>query len=131
MELSTSRWIEKTKYKALPMISFPRGQTHRQCKKLLSKKSRFSTPIALIPAFLLFIGIMAISTPAQCARQQPKSPLDLPMPAPLPPIPPLEQTSPTKQNQQAKKRINAAVERMREVIRIHREMRGLKPIDKK
>jgi len=65
------------------------------------------------------------------AEKKPESPLDIPMPEPLPPIPPFEKTSPEKQNQEARKRIKASIERMRKVLLLHREMRGIKPSNRK
>ena len=70
---------------------------------------------------------MTFPRPASGAQKS-LSPLDMPMPDPLPPIPPLEKTSPAKQNRLARERIRKSVERMRAVIQMHREMRGLKPI---
>lgn len=54
------------------------------------------------------------------------SPLDTPMSPPLEPIPAFEKTSPAEQNRKARKRIQNSVKHMRDVIRTHRKMRGLK-----
>lgn len=112
------------------MIFLPSGHPRRH-KSPSAKKNSFAALKALIPALFLFAGTMVAAPSAHCAQQEPKSPLDMPMPEPLPPIPPLEKTSPAEQNRQAKKRIKASVERMRKIILMHREMRGLKSSGKK
>ena len=103
-------------------------QSRTEKRRPRRKNIRAAWPALILGAGLfLFAGLMPLPRPALGAQKS-LSPLDMPMPDPLPPIPPLEKTSPAKQNRLARERIKKSMERMRAVIRMHREMRGLKPV---
>lgn len=85
---------------------------------------RIGRGLILLFGTAFFLSVSFASSQGAPARAP--SPLETPMPPELEPIPPFERTSPHVQNSKARKRIQNSVKRMRDVIRAHRKMRGLK-----
>lgn len=113
------------------MIRFSPYSTQPAQAASFSKSIRTSWLFMLAAAvLLLFAEYTVLPDSALCAPKE-QSPLNMPMPEPLPPIPPLKKTSPTELNRQARKRIKASIERMRKIILLHRKMRGLVPVKQK